>query len=300
MHFSVIVALPPTARDDVAKALVAALGPFDENREVEAYREYLTGAPAGIGCIAALRRSGLLPAGDDLTWQEAADAHNRHFGTEPGSEGALHVDGEGRAYFLSTCNPDAKWDGWVVGGRWPDHFVHRPDAAGDPRLIVDHQEGTGGTLRCDGGPRALLDFEAMRDLEEREAAARHDRWTELVGGLPAAQPWRHFLARHLADPDGYPMEQARDDHRTQARCRAAHDSEEFRYWDGGFSTGRAEYVARARAEAVPNYALLRLDGTWTEPGSDTEEDRAAYAREANAYLDALDGGTLLVTVDCHC
>ena len=234
----------------IRQALTTALAPFGEHLEVEPYPVHEAGAPADSAWAANLRGKGLLRAGTDPTWPEIAAVHNRHFRQEPGDDNHLYTDGEGRGYFLSTRNPLAKWDGYVIGGQWSGHFVPRPDADGDPRLINAEPrpaDGSGqdGTPRCDGGPRALLDLDALRDLRAREAAGRHAPGT------------------------------------ASSRARAASR-------------------ARARDEAVPGDALLRLDGTWTEPGDGTEDSRAAYLRAANEYLDHLDGDAILVVVHCHC
>ncbi|MBD0676785.1 hypothetical protein [Streptomyces sp. CBMA156] len=296
-HFALVVALPGAAGDDVPGALRAALAPFRSDLETDPYPAYLDGAPAGIGCVAALRAAGLLPGHDHLTWDQVAEAHNRRYGYGPGDDDRLHVDGQGRAYFLSTDNRNGELDYHLIGGLFAGHFLPLPGAGADPRLI--HPAGPAGERpRCDGGPRALLDLDGHRDVAVRQAAGRHDRWTALVDGLPPARPWPDFRARHDADPAGYPVERARQDHRAQPRCLAAAGTEEFAHWDGGFAEPRDRYAAAAREAAVPGHALLRLDGTWTD--ADAAPSRDAYLRAANGYLDDLDGGTILVALDCHC
>jgi hypothetical protein len=63
-------------------------------------------------------------------------------------------------------NPDGQWDRWYIDGG-ENRFAVKPQHDGDPRLI--HQPTWPGgasrerlPLRCDGGPRALLDFAATR------------------------------------------------------------------------------------------------------------------------------------------
>ncbi|MCG6495535.1 hypothetical protein [Kitasatospora sp. A2-31] len=302
MHFTLVAALPSTAPSDIDAALAEALAPFDIEREVAQYPAYEPAAPSGSTWVETARRRGELPDRDDLTWAQVAETINRVRGYEPGDDNHLYVDGEGRAFFLSTFNRNGKWDGYRIGGPRSAHFLHRPDAAGDPRLITVQYEdapgaGAAAALRCDGGPRALLDFEALREDGGREAGERHDRWTALAGGLPGARPWADFLARHRADGTGYPLDLAREDYRAQTRCRAALGSEEFGHWPGEFATSRERYAAQARDAAVPGGALLLPDGTWLEPGAGV--DRAAYLRAANECLDGLDGDTVLVAVHCH-
>ncbi|MFI6448326.1 hypothetical protein [Kitasatospora sp. NPDC050543] len=271
---------------------------------MEPYRAYEAAAPSGTEWVEALRRRAVLPDRDDLTWAQVAETLHRVRGHEPGSENHLYVDDEDRAYFLSAYNPNGKWDGYRVGGRWSAHFMHRPEAIGDPRLITGQygetaEHGQAAAMGCDGGPRALLDFDALREREGALAGERHDRWTALVDGLPEAQPWDFFLARHRADESRYPISRTQEDYDAQARRRAALSSEEFRHWPGEFSLSREQYVAEARDDAVPGDALLLPDGTWMEPGEGVEDGRAAYTRVVNEYLDGLDGDVVLVAVHCH-
>jgi hypothetical protein len=135
----------------------------------------------------------------------------------------------------------------------------------------------------------------------------------LTGDLPDAQPWTYYVARHEAEgKDAYPIERARLDYRSQPRLKALDASEDFRHWlftdpIEHFAPGRDALMEKARLNAVPGYALLRLDGTWDEPGemgwfglSDaTDSSRAMYEGRANAYLEGLAPDVLLVCVDCH-
>lgn len=57
-HFTVLVALPPSVtRETLDDRLTAALAPFDENREVEPYREYEDGGPEDHWFVSAMRRA---------------------------------------------------------------------------------------------------------------------------------------------------------------------------------------------------------------------------------------------------
>jgi hypothetical protein len=218
-------------------------------------------------------------------------------------------------YTMTTYNPQSKWDGYSVGGRWSGYFVHRADSDRDRRLVTGEKswanEGKPRELfHCDGGPRELLDFAAQRDAAGIRAAEQYDKWAALTEGLPEGQSWMSFLERYEAAPDAYPIDRARDDYHAQPAYRAASASEDFRWFDdviGYFAHSRDEHIAAARNSAVPGYALLALDGTWVGPGemgwfgmsSDTESSRALYHEQANAYLDTLPGDAIIVAVDCH-
>lgn len=300
-HYTVLVAIDP--KDSKRPDLETALTPFDENTEVEPYRQYETGEPADYW---SWEKTPDAPA--EPTWVQVAEVHNAKYDDEP-----LHVDEDGRAYTLSTYNPKSKWDWYQIGGRWTGYFYSRPEYTGHPGLIA----GEPGTMtepnlnkaKCDGGPKYMLDFDGTRKMAEAEELGRHVEFCKLVEGTPEAALWSAFVERHKAGPDGYTIEQARTDYHAQPRVLALKGTD-FQYWNDPFERfqrPREEVLARAAARAVPGFATLTLDGQWREPGqmgwfgmsSDTPESADAYYAWANEYIDSLDDEILLVIVDVH-
>ena len=221
-------------------------------------------------------------------------------------------------------NPAAEWDWWHIASGHGTRFAVRPQHDGDPRLI--HGDAETGPLACVGGPRGLLDFDATR----RQAVAQaRDEWQaqqrdfqRLVADHPAARPLTAFLARHQADPVGYPREQAVADHHAQPLIQALnHITVWDRYpnlgaWVLGpdtdpitaFTRDPQPDFDRAAAWAVTAYALLTADGHWIDPEQpgpfaaprDGEAADDAYARQADAYLDTLGDDYIIVRLLCHC
>jgi hypothetical protein len=230
-------------------------------------------------------------------------------------------------------NPDGRWDRWYIGPS-DDRFAVKPRHDGDPRLI--HQPiWPGGAprerlpLRCDGGPRALLDFEATRASAIASAQddwqAEQQDWQRLVARHPPALPLTAFLALHHADPKGYPRELAITDHHRQPLVRALnrrpHDQYPESYphlgiWLLGPSADPIAYYTRdpqadldqAATWAIPTFALLTTNGQWLDanhPGpfghaTPGEGQKAAYARQATAYLNGLHGDCIIIRLRCHC
>ncbi len=93
-HFSLAVFHYP------GKCIDLLLEPFYEGAEVEKYVDY-TRQEAIDYARANLR--GYENASDDKCWEVMAHE-------------AKGTDEDGNIY--STCNPDAKWDWWEIGGRW--------------------------------------------------------------------------------------------------------------------------------------------------------------------------------------
>lgn len=280
-----------------------ALAPFDENREVEPYRDYETGEP---------RQHWSWDANPDVpepTWAQVADAFNAKYGDE---EQMLVGEG-GRAYTLSTRNPHAKWDWWLPGGRWTGYFRVRLEWVGDENLI----NGEPGSMtdantdreRCDGGPKRMLDFQAMRDWAEVDEGAKWKAFRAIADQHPGTKSWAWHLQRVNDDSDPMTIEQARTAYHEQPGVQALNDTD-FRWYDDPYETfavDLATYQANARRDAVPGWSLLTLDGQWREKGrmgwfgmSDaTDESTAAYKTWANEYLENLDDDVIIVAVDVH-
>lgn len=237
----------------------------------------------------------------------------------------------------------SRWDWYQVGGRWRWSLLARQGVdrsalvltelrgssnryAADQWEIEERQKaglpigpeyGPNGGLWCDGGPRGLLDFDAMRDHAAAKADAEYDVWDQFWTGLPAevrepAKPWSHF--RTIMQAEGRRGEDAkvlRDAYHAQPWLRAARQHPKLdAVWDcplDRYGIGREAFVANARADALPGWALLTLDGEWIEAGKmgwwgmsdSTDDSGAAYREAANRYLDELDPEALIVTVDVH-
>lgn len=224
---------------------------------------------------------------------------------------------------VDAPHPDATWDWYCVdAGR--QRFAVKPRHDGDPRLIHADPIVVGTPhepLRCDGGPRGLLDFDACRRSARTEALdywrAQQRDFDRLVADHPAAEPLTAFLARHAADPEGYPREQAVADHHAQPLIRALNHQSVFqRYpslgaWVLGPDTDPITIYSRdpepgfelAETWAVARAALLTLDGKWTgiKPYSnEPDEESDTFARRCTAYLEELDEDCVVVRLLCHC
>lgn len=312
-HFSLLVALPPSRPENVADALDEALAPFDADSEVEPYCAYVENWPDEYGRALNFFREhpDVKPAGlDELDVAAVLSAYMEDTVHEESAQDVSAV----RFYRVLAYNQQATWDWWQVGGRWTGYFPVKPGQVGDLRLFTG-SPGVFGTQsapgRVDGGPRGLLDFEAMRTSAATAGAAEYDRWTEVMADLPDAQPWEHFLALHKTHQTSYPLARAQSEYQAQPRVQRARSREDFDAWTtdliAAFAVSREDYIQRAAQRAVPGYAYLRLDGAWEAPGqmgwfgisSDREEDRTAYLTRINRHLDSLDTDTVIAAVDCH-
>lgn len=261
---------------------------------------------------------------DPVTWDAVVELYNAKFhprhalavpgeAADDGNDDRLHYDRQtGQAFTWSTYNPDSKWDYWSIGGRWGGYFVATQPGPGlitGARCWDSPDEPGDQVLRCDGGPKVLLDFDTMREAAARQANERYDRWDAICADTPVAKPWSHFVG--LVNAKAMDIDTARTLYRAQPRIQKAQATHLDTGWDGcvveEFLPDRDEYVAQARAAAVPGYALVTLDGHWLAPGrmgwfgmsSDGPDERHAYEIAASRYLDNLQDNDLVVVLDCH-
>lgn len=216
-------------------------------------------------------------------------------------------DDQGEYYFVSTENPSAKWDWWVVGGCYRGFFQLAGAVPADLPEELECDGLVGGT--ANGAPKRFLNLEGMRSEAAERAGREWDAFDVLRSQYPQGQGWSAFCARHRADPTGYPMARARADYGDQPLIRACRESP-MRYRGcpiDAYGSDRRSHARRAHDHGVLGYALLTSEGEWIAPGEmgwfassdDDQDDRDAYARKANSYINDLSGDTYLIAVDCH-
>ncbi|WP_433888710.1 hypothetical protein [Streptomyces sp. CA-111067] len=216
------------------------------------------------------------------------------------------------ANLTEDWSPVGHWDWWAIHSSVGNAYLVLPPHDGDPRLVTAStvprrkaELDALGPLECYGGPRGLLDFDAMRT----RAGITHDAllaaWTELTAVHPPASPLTDFVARHKAEPGSYSLADAKRDHLAQplvqdvaqrAVAGDPHFDISFLLNDpvGYFAQEHEETRSRSVRCAVPGFALVTLDGSWTDADSDD------YWDQANRYLDGLDAEAVVINLLCHC
>lgn len=255
---------------------------------------------------------------DPITWGPLVAAYNAKY---PSDDPMLYDADVDAAYTYSTYNPDSKWDWYQVGGRWSYYFPYRTNLSpGDQADLVfgsgwPRGEIPGKRFHCEGGPKKFLDLEALRATKEEEAAAEYDKYKVFAANYPAARPWSAFVEEFTELPNGKDKwavrDRVREVYQAQPLIAAQRNHEDYRWafecTVDKFSVDRADYLADARRDAIPGFALLTLDEQWVAPGTmgmfgfsdDTPEGRAEYKGWANDYIDGLPEDAILVAVDLH-
>lgn len=283
------------------------LAPFDENLQVEPYREYLPEA--------AWRYYNCEPGAPA---EEVAAKWNAEWETD-----TFGVDEHG-LYETHTINPDGKWDWYEIGGRWAPFFRVKPGVVPTPPNFSwgwdDDDKAKYLGTHTDRARKGDIDFAFMHAEAYWEADAQWLAYDALRQAHPEYHSFAHIFADLQAeaadelelDPDGTFLNglrhRARIAYNTQPRVQACTGAVSVPFMedmDAYFGTDRGAFATRvANSMGIP-YAVLH-DGEWHAKG---DMGWFGMSRDAHAVdewhafvttlLDKLDDDTLLTIVDCH-
>lgn len=213
-------------------------------------------------------------------------------------------------------NPNAKWDWYLVGGRWGNFFKlkrGKTGRGGERPLVMGGGEHvkTGFADQCLKGD---IDVEGMRRDAGKSAAKAYDFALSIVAGTPENKSWEIVRGEHEGD-----MDAARKAYREQPRIdawdKASEEARKHRenYWPFGIfdnpdfllTTSRERYIENARAGAISTHSVLK-DGKWYERGTmgwwgnvHNEKDEETWLSMFAKLIDDLPDDTLFTVVDCH-
>lgn len=303
-HFVVLV-----IGDDIERQLA----PYDENIEVEPYREDEDVDVTHIREYIEKRRV------EHAAWVQAGrptidtdDERQRTLGIQEIENGTTNLpssdasdievvrwyyddtydqDEDGNWFRMSTYSPESKWDWWAIGGRWAGFFLLKDSAPG-PRLPNIHLNPFSEELakkeleefadvldgrHTDQARKDEIDFEQMKTLAREKAGQEWDAYWALVEGTPPPKPWVQVRAECGWVDEPTPEQQ---------------DDEAF-----GESQGNAVVVARKQYGDQPRVQVVRASRQFflnEEPDEWFGQDREAFmdraaARSAVTYAVVKDG-----------
>lgn len=226
---------------------------------------------------------------------DKADEHK--FGYAVVKDGAL-------VKAVRRTNPNAKWDWYLLGGRWTGFFKMKDGVAGnigEPGLMTDIAESG----YADQARLADIDIEGMRDEAAQKAGEHYDKIMEVIAGTEQNKSWDDLKTENPALSD----DAIRTLYWDQPRCKAwqAHDYTKM-FWRSSpedYLISRDEHVANARKKAITTFAVVK-DGEWYERGSmgwwgcvSNEKSDDEWIDQFSALFDNLPGDTLMSLYDCH-
>lgn len=204
-------------------------------------------------------------------------------------------------------NPNAKWDWWVVGGRWTGYFKLKEGATGElgsPGVFGRPAENgyVDSILKKD------LDIDGMRKEEEELAAKKYDLVFEGTKGTEEPKSWEHV--REVMFPGQIDL--ARNFFHNQERIvafkKVCQENEDLFGWFADYepyNVSRVEYLKRARNSALSTYALVK-DSKWYSKGemgwfgmSDDKVSQDEWNEKFNQLIDECPDDTRFTLVDCH-
>ena len=190
-------------------------------------------------------------------------------------------------------NPNAKWDWYVVGGRWPHEFLVRkdcqtvleaewPEADPESRMPV---APSGFRWVC-GARKADIQWDIMKELAMKRELAHYEQYRSWVERGEITGRVSPLLRLTEVGVEGW---------------------DEVLYYKGETQEAYLNRAGLAEKDRFPcwPFALLREDG-WQSRGSmgwfgistkDMEE--RAWWDTVQTFLDAVPMDAMLVVVDCH-
>lgn len=218
---------------------------------------------------------------------------------------------------------NAKWDWWMMGGRWGGYFTLKPGKhgrLGQPSTFDRIEGDSRDHSKVDQARKGDIDFEAMRQEKADKAAARFDQVARLFGGtIPALDyTWDEVLNgerfKVLTIDEKRVLYHNQPAMKTIERVSRdgtdlSEDDKKFLIWLADeietYQCSREDYLARASAGAVIPFALVK-DSIWYEKGEmgwwgmvSNEKKPDEWAAQFRALFDSLPDDALLTMVDCH-
>lgn len=212
-------------------------------------------------------------------------------GTEPNEQGRY-------GYYR---NPKAKWDWYVVGGRWSGFFKAKPGVIGK----VGEPGVFGNKARpgwYDQLHRGSIDFDGMRAEATAEANKRYDAYEAAVKGLEVPKPWAEFRTAFES------IDAARKAYHETPYIAALRNANLLPWFEDPvevYGIGREKFVERASNGSFVPYAVLK-DGEWYSKGemdlfgmSSDDVNTDTWNERVWELLRDLPEDTLITAVDCH-
>ena len=192
-------------------------------------------------------------------------------------------------------NPNAKWDWYLLGGRWTGFFKVKDveeGFIGEPGTMTPKAEQG----RLDMCKKKNIDVESMRKDARESAEKEYDDIHMIING-------EEFISWNASREKFDDIDEARrfyNDQPAVKRVRQEYGS--FKNVDE-YLKDRESYVSLAEKSSISTFAVIK-DGKWYERGSmgwwgvvtDSKDD---WQEEYAKLFDSIDDEELVSVWDCH-
>lgn len=205
-------------------------------------------------------------------------------------------------------NPNAKWDWWILGGRWRGFFKIKPGRLSGTELGRPGTFGNKPTHNADSALKGDIDWDGMVSAHREERGKFFDKFFEVLGDNPFPPRWKDIKDKHKDN-----IELARKEyhnHPDVISFRQRDVDNDFIWIDEDFidyfcEGDKEKFLEKETPNAFTTFAVLK-DGQWYEKGSmglwgmvSDEKDKDVWNRQFVDLIRDLPDDTLLSVVDCH-
>lgn len=224
---------------------------------------------------------------------------------------------------IKRTNPNAKWDWYIIGGRWSGYFRAKDkncenNGLGKPGVF----ENIPKPGYYDQILKGNIDIEYMKNHAYNKAKTNYEIVQNLFGGeIPKLEiKWKDMFEGDYKDMDSdkrrsiyhnqegnLKLKSLKDTMMMNSKGRKMNEDEKLIYWLelDDFQCTKEEYCIQAMNAVIPTFAILK-DGEWYEEGkmgwwgvAHNEKDENKWQEEFNKLFDSLSDDTLITIVDCH-
>lgn len=207
-----------------------------------------------------------------------------------------HTDGTWWEY--STCNPNSKWDWYLLGGRWSGLYITLKEGGvgkkGKPGTF-ENETGIDQAFKGD------IDFKAIEDVAVAKAAEAWEKVNSAISLHPEAHTWD--AAKQMFPED---IKAARTFYHDQPQVKAFAKLD-MDFFDSveEFRIPKEDFLKRAANSSFSTFAAVK-DGKWYQQGkmgwfgmSTDEMTEDQWNEQLKQMIAELPDDTIISIYDCH-
>ncbi len=203
-------------------------------------------------------------------------------------------------------NSNAKWDWYILGGRWSGFFKMKPETKGTvgrPGLMSPPAKAG----YADSALKSEIDFASMMNESSNTAGESWDLVNSIIEGLEPAQTWE-YVREQMFPGD---INKARDFYNNQPAVVALekwNQKNNHRFFGSkveDFQISREDFCLDAARSSFVPFALIK-DNKWYEKGEmgwwgtvHNEMSEMKWTARVAQMINELPDDTIISLYDCH-